>query len=52
MPAFRRFQSPSDDLGDTIAVADAVLCLPMFNELADADVDRVSEAVLRFYGRR
>jgi hypothetical protein len=47
MPAFRRFQSPSDDLGDTIAVADAVLCLPMFNELADADVDRVSEAVLR-----
>ncbi len=52
MPAFRRFQSPSDDLDDTIAVADSVLCLPMFNELADDDVDRVSEAVLRFYGRR
>ena len=51
MPAFQRFQSAQDDLGDTQSVADAVLCLPMFNELADEDIDRVSEAILRFYGR-
>ena len=50
MPAFRRFQSPADDLGDTTGVAESILCLPMFNELPDADVDRVSETILRFYG--
>jgi dTDP-4-amino-4,6-dideoxygalactose transaminase len=32
-------------------VADRVLCLPMFNDLTDADIDRVSEAIVRFYGR-
>jgi dTDP-4-amino-4,6-dideoxygalactose transaminase len=52
MPAFERFRTPADDLGDTEAVAASILCLPMFNELADSDVDRVSEAVVRFYGRR
>jgi dTDP-4-amino-4,6-dideoxygalactose transaminase len=51
MPAYERYQSPQDDLGDTQAAADAVLCLPMFNELADEDIDRVSQAILRFYGR-
>lgn len=52
MPAFRGFQSPGDDLGDTINVTDAVLCLPMFNELAEVDIDRVSKTILGFYGYR
>jgi dTDP-4-amino-4,6-dideoxygalactose transaminase len=52
MPAYERFQSAQDDLADTLAVADTVLCLPMFNELADTDIDRVSEAILDFYGHR
>lgn len=52
MPAYARFGSPQDDLADTLAVADAVLCLPMFNDLADSDIDRVSRAILDFYGRR
>lgn len=52
MPAYERFANAADDLRDTLAVADAVLCLPMFNELADADVDRVSQAILDFYGNR
>jgi dTDP-4-amino-4,6-dideoxygalactose transaminase len=51
MPAFEAFRTKDDDLGDTAAVADRVLCLPMFNDLTDADVDRVSEAIVRFYGR-
>jgi len=52
MPAYAAYRSPADDLGDTAAVADAVLCLPMFNELADADIERVSRAILDFYGHR
>ncbi len=52
MPAYARCRSVRDDLADTIAVADGILCLPMFNELADADIDRVCEAILDFYGRR
>jgi dTDP-4-amino-4,6-dideoxygalactose transaminase len=51
MPAFERFRSPSDDLADTEAVAEAVLCLPMFNELRTGDVDRVCYAIRGFYGR-
>ncbi len=51
MPAFERFRSKNDDLRDTDAVADAVLCLPMFNDLSDDDVDRVCDLVLRFYER-
>ncbi len=52
MPAFERFRTADDDLRDTEAVSDAVLCLPMFNELSDADVERVSGMVLQFFGRR
>jgi dTDP-4-amino-4,6-dideoxygalactose transaminase len=52
MPAYERFRSPQDDLADTLAVADAVLCLPMFNDLADSDIDRVSEAISNFYAHR
>jgi dTDP-4-amino-4,6-dideoxygalactose transaminase len=51
MPAFRSFRRPDDDLGDTQAIADKVLCLPMFNDLLDPDIDRVCAAVLEFYGR-
>jgi dTDP-4-amino-4,6-dideoxygalactose transaminase len=52
MPAYERFATAKDDLGDTQSVADAVLCLPMFNELADADIDRICESILDFYGPR
>jgi dTDP-4-amino-4,6-dideoxygalactose transaminase len=51
MPAFESFRSKEDDLRDTDAVADAVLCLPMFNDLSDDDLDRVCDLVLRFYER-
>lgn len=51
MPAFEAFRSAGDDLGDTAAVAERVLCLPMFNDLADSDIDRVCERVAGFYGR-
>ncbi len=51
MPAYERFRTASDDLADTESVAQAVLCLPMFNELRESDVDRVSGEVLEFYGR-
>jgi len=51
MPLFEPFRGRGDDLADTEAVAARVLCLPMFNELSDADIDRVSERVARFYGR-
>jgi dTDP-4-amino-4,6-dideoxygalactose transaminase len=32
-------------------VVDRILCLPMHEKLKDEDVDRVSEAVARFYGK-
>lgn len=51
MPAYSGYRSAQDDLADTTTVADAVLCLPMFNELTDADVERVSQAIRDFYGR-
>jgi dTDP-4-amino-4,6-dideoxygalactose transaminase len=51
MPLFAPYGGSGDDLADTDAVADRVLCLPMFNELTDADIDRVSERVAGFYGR-
>jgi dTDP-4-amino-4,6-dideoxygalactose transaminase len=50
MDAYERFRSPQDDLAGTDAVARAVLCLPMFNEIGDADIDRVSHEILEFYG--
>jgi dTDP-4-amino-4,6-dideoxygalactose transaminase len=37
-------------LGDTEEIAGSVLCLPMFNELEEADVERESESVLSFHG--
>ncbi len=49
MPAFARFRGAADDLADTEAAAAAVLCLPMFNDLDEADIDRVGLAILRFY---
>ena len=32
-------------------VVDQILCLPVYEKFSDADVDRVSEAVVSFYGR-
>lgn len=52
MPAFERFRSRDDDLSDTEESAAAILCLPMFNELAESDIDRVCDLVAGFYGRR
>jgi dTDP-4-amino-4,6-dideoxygalactose transaminase len=51
MPAFEAFRSAGDDLGDTSVVAERILCLPMFNDLTDAEIDRVCERVAGFYGR-
>jgi dTDP-4-amino-4,6-dideoxygalactose transaminase len=50
MPAYARFRRPDDDLADTEEIARTVLCLPMFNELEEADVERVSGSILDFYG--
>jgi dTDP-4-amino-4,6-dideoxygalactose transaminase len=52
MPAYARFTSPDDDLVDTEAVHSRILCLPIFNELGDGDVDRVCEVIRKFYGVR
>ena len=51
MPLFEPFRTPEDDLADTEAVADAILCLPMFNDLAESDIDRVGSEIRGFYGR-
>lgn len=51
MPFFEPYRTPADDLADTEAVADSVLCLPMFNELTEDEAGRVADEVLRFYGR-
>jgi dTDP-4-amino-4,6-dideoxygalactose transaminase len=52
MPLFEPFRTAGDDLTDTENVARSVLCLPMFNDLTDDDIDRVCAEVLEFYGRR
>jgi dTDP-4-amino-4,6-dideoxy-D-glucose transaminase len=51
MPLFEPYRTAGDDLRDTEAVADAVLCLPMFNELPEADIEHVGRAIAGFYGR-
>jgi dTDP-4-amino-4,6-dideoxy-D-glucose transaminase len=51
MPAYSGYRSKADDLSDTETVANSVLCLPIFNEISDSDVDRVSESIRGFYGR-
>jgi dTDP-4-amino-4,6-dideoxygalactose transaminase len=51
MPFFASHRSKGDDLRDTESVAERILCLPMFNDLADSDIDRVCERVAGFYGR-
>jgi len=51
MPAYQAFRSENDDLRDTEGVYAKILCLPIYNELAEADVDRVSEMILDFYVR-
>jgi dTDP-4-amino-4,6-dideoxygalactose transaminase len=33
------------------SVVDRILCLPIHEKISDAEVDRVAEAVTRFYGR-
>lgn len=50
MPAYGPFRTEDDDLADTEAVAQRVLCLPMFNDLEEGDVVRVCETILGFYG--
>jgi len=49
MPAYERFQTGEDDLGDTMTVSSRVLCLPIFNELADDDIQLVTSLIVEFY---
>jgi dTDP-4-amino-4,6-dideoxygalactose transaminase len=51
MPLFESYRTAGDDLRDTVTVADAVLCLPMFNELSDGDIAAIGREIRRFYGR-
>lgn len=51
MPAYRRFASANDDLADTEVLSARVLCLPIFNEMSEADVARVCQEILHFYGQ-
>lgn len=52
MPAYAGFRSPDDDLVDTETVHSRILCLPIYNELGDEDVDRVCDVIRSFYGVR
>jgi dTDP-4-amino-4,6-dideoxygalactose transaminase len=42
----------ADDLAVARSLVPRLLCLPMFAELTDAEVDRVGEAIRAFYGVR
>lgn len=48
MPLFERWRRPDDDLSDTEWVSEHVLCLPIFNDLTEDDVDRVCDAIVAF----
>jgi len=50
MPAYAPYRRKDDDLAVTEAVYKRVLCLPIFNDLEETDLDRVCEIVLGFYG--
>jgi dTDP-4-amino-4,6-dideoxygalactose transaminase len=52
MPAYEAFRRPDDDLADTESVSERILCLPMFNDLEEGEVERVCRAILEFYGVR
>lgn len=49
MPAYAPFRHGGDDLADTEALALDVLCLPLFNDLRDEDVERVCDLVGDYY---
>ena len=49
MPLFERWRRPDDDLSDTDRVSENVLCLPIFNDLSEDDVDRVCDAIVAFH---
>lgn len=48
MPLFARWRRADDDLDDTEWVSQRVLCLPIFNELAEEEVDRICDAIGAF----
>ena len=49
-PAFATDGWPVSDLPVAEAAGEQVLCLPMFPQLTDAEVDTVCEAVVDFFG--
>jgi dTDP-4-amino-4,6-dideoxygalactose transaminase len=49
MPAYQQFRSDDDDLRDTMAISSRVLCLPIFNELRDGDIEMVTSLIGDFY---
>lgn len=49
MPAYAPFRSSDDDLADTEALAGEILCLPLFNELRDEEVEQVCDLVVGYY---
>ncbi len=50
-PAFERLGLGGDELPVASAAAREVLCLPMFPEITDSEVEEVCGGVRRFYGR-
>ncbi|MGB5294903.1 MAG: DegT/DnrJ/EryC1/StrS family aminotransferase, partial [Thermoanaerobaculia bacterium] len=48
--AFAPSGQPASELPVAEAAGDQVLCLPMFPQLTDAEVDTVCEAVVDFFG--
>lgn len=49
MPAYAPFRDAGDDLADTEALAQDILCLPLFNDLQDEEVERVCDLVGDYY---
>ncbi len=49
MSLFERWRRPEDDLADTEWVFERVLCLPIFNELTEEEVDRVCDVIVAFH---
>lgn len=49
MPAYQKLRTDGDDLRDTMTVSSRVLCLPIFNELQDDDIEMVTGLIGDFY---
>jgi dTDP-4-amino-4,6-dideoxy-D-glucose transaminase len=49
MPLFEPYRRSGDELPGAGALASKVLCLPIFNDIVETDVDRVCDAIVEFY---